>query len=174
MKLKFILLLVTGMFSSFFCMAQNAPAVQWHFDGETTTSGTHLDWVYDVSPTSKKEYICCGYTDLNPVIFKLNKFGQLQWMYRFPALGTGYFAQLVETPNGFAAIGYVPQVAGGALQTLVVEVDGTGTVLNSNFYSIPGYGTAKGRCIAMDPLQQYYFIAGEADRKMFIEKTRCL
>ncbi len=153
-------------------------ASQWHWTGNNTADPTFnheepsgvggIDWVYCVLPTKNHEYIGCGYTSdhnglANPVIFKLNNFGQTIWIKHIktatgPDLNSydgtefGYLIQVVETPNGYTAAGaaYLP---GGDRAVLLLEVDEAGNYIHSPSLFLDksnSFQQAYGRTLAID------------------------
>jgi len=179
MKYALILLISFIAISSFAQLGLPVPA-QWHFDGNRNVgTGDQEDWVFSILPTEKNEYIACGYVSVAsigfmPVIFKLDRFGQLVWSKLITtSSGNGYtsgsnrrgiFYQVIKTPNGYAAAGFKTSDNGssdGPLRILITEFNESGTILNNSLFHV-GSGTDLSRAysIAMDPTNTNFIICG--------------
>jgi len=167
-------------------VVQTEAKAQWHFTGYNTTADKYIDWILQVLPTDKKEYIAVGYTtrpvegvappvDLTvPVIMKLDRFGKPVWIKPVAEfkegstvingnLGFGTFYQVIKTPNGYAAAGG----AGG--KVVLVEVDEAGNFLSTGLstaftpaISATQAGTGSyAYCVAMNPAQTEFIVGGK-------------
>ncbi|XZF15495.1 right-handed parallel beta-helix repeat-containing protein [Chitinophagaceae bacterium MMS25-I14] len=151
-------------------------AAQWHFSGNNAADPSFeinepssiggVDWVYSVLPTEKKQYMCVGYTSgrnskINPVIFKLDKYGNILWIHHITqASGSGldyngsefgYLTQVIKTPNGYAATGAAYISGSASRAAILLEVDEDGNYLHGPSLFLSGAETRSfGRSLAID------------------------
>jgi hypothetical protein len=177
--------------------AQTVPSVpianQWHFEGNhpdaNTSSGNGWDWIFSIIPTPRKEYIACGYGGIGYVypapdqtecsMLKLDNLGNLKWSINIndatsSALSisitdkSGTLYQVVKTPNGYAACGYIKDVNQDRF-VVIVEVDENGNFIHNTptvfkpqlVWNGLNYKHATARTLAMSPNNDYIIIGGE-------------
>ena len=187
---KYIISLVLTIHSTIAFSQSPTPAAMWHFEGNRNESLTNMsDWVYSILPTEKNQYIGCGYTGIAgyssfvPVIFKLDNLGRMVWSKviqnvsgaSYTSMGNrvGVLNQVIKTPDGYAATGYLADDI-APWRTLVVEFDEDGTYLNSGDM-LYAFGNTAASCrsqsIAMALDNSAYFVAGsDGDGKAFVAK----
>lgn len=126
---------------------------QWHFNGDKAVpdaqnpdiTNSKVDWVYSTIHTDKKGYMNVGYTGsanndkLVASLFKLDNLGKLVWHKTITTaykgntpsyVETGYLKQVIQTPNGYAAIGTYCFAGALKWETLLVEFDENGNYLH--------------------------------------------